>query len=699
MSQQSTTPDTDDPGRNMSSFQNPVAAPLFLLSFRYRDELAAATSRAGWRVIAARRADDIERRFIASGATVAVVDARGALDEGMAAVQSLSESVQANASALLVLLSRKDVASLDAFHTAGATHYLASPFGEAELAQALRFAERHSERLAGGWRTGLNRSELNRQESLIWRMHLDTGIVDLSAALRDRLHAGSQESMSVTDLFRLLDSEGRQAARGATRRLAADVNPTAFTHALPGGARAVHHISIDREGGVVTGSVETLDVGRSKNRVRNRDPLTGLGDGVEARRWLAGPLAAQGGAVLLLSINRFEAINIAYGRAAGDALLQAAARRIERVVADVDGGRGHLARMAGAEFLIALTSAASTEKAKYLADRIVDAFARPFMSGGDLIKLDCRIGMAQATEGGDDPSALLRRASAALAEAKASDGARVRLLSSAEEDRAAWATRLEADLRQALAQDEIDILFQPQVSVLNGSIVGVEALARWRHPDFGELGAGTLIATAERSGALVDLSDHIQARAIEIAAAWPEALAGLRLSVNITAEDIARPSFAQQFLSLADRKDFPRSRLTVEITESGLIDDLSAAAGLLAALRAGGCRVAIDDFGTGYSSLAYLKALPLDYLKIDKRLSQDITGTARDRVVVRGVIEMARSLGLSVIAEGVETEEQLQLLAHEGCNYYQGFLCAEPLTTADLIEKVAATCPPSLKRA
>jgi EAL domain-containing protein (putative c-di-GMP-specific phosphodiesterase class I) len=173
------------------------------------------------------------------------------------------------------------------------------------------------------------------------------------------------------------------------------------------------------------------------------------------------------------------------------------------------------------------------------------------------------------------------------------------------------------------------------------------------------------------------------------AAAWPAALAGLRLSLNLTAGDIARPGFADLFLDRIDASGFPRKRLTLEITESGLIEDLGAASTLLATLRSAGCRIAIDDFGTGYSSLAYLKSLPLDYLKIDKKLAQDIAGTARDRVVVRGVIDMARSLGLSVIAEGVETTEQLDLLAKEGCQYYQGFLCSEPVDVAALLSLMA----------
>jgi EAL domain-containing protein (putative c-di-GMP-specific phosphodiesterase class I) len=177
---------------------------------------------------------------------------------------------------------------------------------------------------------------------------------------------------------------------------------------------------------------------------------------------------------------------------------------------------------------------------------------------------------------------------------------------------------------------------------------------------------------------------------VAAAAAWPEALRGLRLSVNITAADIVRPGFAEQFIALVAEGGFETGRLTVEVTESGLIEDLGAAGNLLARLREGGLRVAIDDFGTGYSSLAYLKALPLDYLKIDKRLVEDIGGSPRDQVVIRSVIDMARSLGLEVIAEGVETEEQLALLAREGCNLFQGFLCSPPVDVETLAGLMSA---------
>jgi len=230
-------------------------------------------------------------------------------------------------------------------------------------------------------------------------------------------------------------------------------------------------------------------------------------------------------------------------------------------------------------------------------------------------------------------------------------------------------------------------------------MVGVEALARWRHPKFGELDAQTLFKVAERAGLSLALSQHVQRTALEEVANWPASLASLRVAINVTSADIAQPTFADRFIADLGTLGIDRRRVTVEITESGLIEDLRSASRLLAELRAHGLRVAIDDFGTGYSSLAYLKALPLDYLKIDKQMSHDIEGTPRDRVVVRGVIDMARSLGLSVIAEGVETNRQLALLAEEGCNYYQGYLCAPPLTSAALAELASVGLAQDLRQA
>ncbi len=250
--------------------------------------------------------------------------------------------------------------------------------------------------------------------------------------------------------------------------------------------------------------------------------------------------------------------------------------------------------------------------------------------------------------------------------------------------------RLEIDLKPALERDEIHILFQPQVSIATGKIVGVEALARWHHPELGEVGAEALFDAAEHSDLNLELSRHVHAKALREVAAWPALLSNLRVSLNITAGDIMAPGFVRNFLALIDASGAPRARVTVEVTESGLMHNLDTASSLLGQLREAGLCVAIDDFGTGYSSLAYLKILPLDYLKIDKRMSVDILGSTRDSVVVRSVIDMARSLDLAVVAEGVETQEQLDLLAAEGCTYSQGFLHSPPINSAALQDLVAA---------
>ncbi len=668
-------------------------APLFILSFRHRDELTLLAEGAGWQPIAARRIANAEARFVSSGASVAVVDARGSLDEGHEGVRALADPVEANASALLVLVSRNDAGGLDQFYSEGATHFLVSPFSDQQFVRALMFAQRHAERVGGGHRH--SRGDEDRQDrGGSWRWKPGSQTVELSPALARKAGLGEDhgQRISLMELFRKLDPDGRRAARDAVERLMTTGHTTAFAHEdNEGGARLAHHMRVSGGSGQIVGRTETIAQPLAPE-FQSRDPLTGLRDARAGRAWIDKRLSRGGEAhpaviVLLLAVSRFDTINAAFGRSTGDAVLQAAARRIERLV-DADGRRRFVARLAGAEFAVMLAAPTSLGEGRFLAGELVEALAKPFMCGDHVVSLGSRIGVVGSAPG-DDAASLLRRASAALVDAKTGDASPIRVLDAGAQSDTALGDQLEIDLRKALDKDEIEILFQPQVSITSGKIVGAEALARWRHPTYGELGATTLFSVAARSDYLVQLSDHVQRKAIADAAAWPAALGRLRLAVNITAADMVRPGFASQFIRMVEESGFDRRRLTVEVTESGLIEDLNAAAYLLARLREGGLRVAIDDFGTGYSSLAYLKALPLDYLKIDKRLCEDITGSARDRIVVRSVIDMARSLGLAVIAEGVESEEQLGLLAQEGCNLYQGYLCSRPIDVAALAELVA----------
>ena len=658
----------------MSDIVSTHSPPVFILSFRQRDELAELAASAGWQVVAARRAAGAERRFLTSGAAIAVIDARGALDEGKAAAAAIGGAIAANGGALLALVSRGDTNAIADFFDAGATHFLASPFSESEFLQALRYAGRHAERMAGEWRAS------GSPEPLGWRLDVRSRALLLTPAFARLL--GVDEQPRPIALWRRIDPAERHAGMAALRRLSAARGATAFAHDLPGLGRIVQHLQYDAKAGRIDALVETLGSAPEPASVL-RDALIGSQDAAGARRWIDRRLVDADGllSVMLIALNRFDIVNAAYGRAVGDDLLRAAFKRIEEAA-----GGALAVRLGGSEFLVAIEDAGG--RVGLVAERIAGELARPFVTGETIAVLGCRIGIA-GREPGDSAVSLLRRASEALADARASDSATVRTADAGGEE--ASIDALAVELHYAIERCEIDILFQPQVSVSTGAIVGVEALARWDHPTLGTIGADMLFAAAARADLEIGLSDHIQRIVLERAAAWPAVLRGLRLALNLNAADIARPGFADLFLDRVDASGFPRGRLTVEIVEGGLIEDLGVAAGLLAMLRSAGLRVAIDDFGTGYSSLAYLKSLPLDYLKIDKKLAQDITGTTRDRVVVRGVINMARSLGLVVIAEGVETQEQLELLAKEGCQIYQGFLRSEPVSVESLVGMMRAS--------
>ena len=645
---------------------------LFLLSFRQRGEVSAAAASAGWRVVAARRGDGAARRYLSSGAALAVLDARGALAEGLAEARGFGDAARSKGGALLVLVSQGDVGALGEFLNAGATHFLASPFTEAEFAHALHYAWRSVERSAAGW------DGARTVEVLGWRFHRATRQARLTPALARLLSLG--EEIPIDALLDTLSAADREAASAAVRRVEAG-GATAFAHDHARVGRLVHHIqATGGDDPWIHGLIEQL--GKAPDAAAETDDALERGADREAvAAWIA-RLQGKGETpgVILVALSRFDLVNSGYGRAAGDALIRAAFRRIENAARKACGKRFIAARVKGPEFLVATRTAPAAE---HLAPVLAEVLGRPFAIDGALVSVGARAGVAAARVG-EDVEHLLRRTVDALDEARASDGGTVHVA-----DEPAIAGALSVELSRAMEAGEIAVLFQPQVEVASGRITGVEALARWEHPRFGSVGAEQLFAAADRADLGIALSDHIQRLALATAARWPAALATLRLSINLTAADIARPGFADILLDRIDGAGFARARLTFEITEGGLIDDLGRAAALLARLRQAGCRIAIDDFGTGYSSLAYLKALPLDYLKIDKKLAQDIAGSQRDRVVVRGVIEMARSLGLAVIAEGVETDEQLDLLAIEGCQYYQGFLCAEPLTGDALAALVA----------
>jgi EAL domain-containing protein (putative c-di-GMP-specific phosphodiesterase class I) len=241
---------------------------------------------------------------------------------------------------------------------------------------------------------------------------------------------------------------------------------------------------------------------------------------------------------------------------------------------------------------------------------------------------------------------------------------------------------LEADLLSALDRREIEVLFQPQFSCVTGAVVGAEALARWRHPTLGAIGARDLFAIAERAALVAPLSRHVVARALEDAATWPE---GLTLSLNITPEELGDPRFAADFAALIGRSEIAPQRLMLEITEDLLLRNLAQAASALKALRGLGFRTALDDFGAGFCNFRYLRELPLDALKLDKAMVEGVPADATALAVLRAIVALARALGLAVYAEGIEDEIQRAAITAEGCDYWQGFLRAQPMPSVGVL--------------
>ena len=495
------------------------------------------------------------------------------------------------------------------------------------------------------------------------------------------------------------EAEATVARAGATHVLTSPFSNTQLVTAIGFSQRHVERLD-----NVASGRSVDSDAAR-------RDALTGLASAAHVRGWLELILGAPSdydprAILLVIAIGRFGQLNAAYGRNVADAVLKEVAVRLQAVVSASAAAAEAVeprmvARLAGAEFALVLPGPVRLSDATLVAAQVNAAFEGDFVIGDHCIHLGCRIGIAvadsltatpdsAAVDDRDAASAeatevLFRQASAALLQARAREPGSIEVFQSAlGGERILRMAGLEADLRTALVTNQLEIVFQPQVEISSGRIVGAEALVRWQHPVLGQLSAETLLEVAESAEVAVLLGDRIRELALSVAVESHPDLHDLRMSINATAADLAAEGFVEAMVGALEQYGFPPDQLMIEVTEGDLIANLDVAAATLQRLRAQGIRIALDDFGTGYSSLAYLRALPLDFVKIDKRLVADFGGDSRDRIVVQSIIEMAHGLGMCVMAEGVENATQLEMAAAAGCDWYQGFHCAPAMSAEAL---------------
>lgn len=409
-----------------------------------------------------------------------------------------------------------------------------------------------------------------------------------------------------------------------------------------------------------------------------RDTLTGLPGMAAVTSWLQ---RHQRGYVhaMLVGLHRLRSVNLAYGQAGGDLALVEIGRRIADFAVEELGPDALVARVGGGEFLLASNGSISRERWQWLAEALTQRISRALTVRGEVVHLVPRTALLRGMPG-EAGAAIIDRLDQALGTAQQQAGRRILWADGSHRARGRSAARLEADLIGAMARDEIGIVFQPQYRVADGAMVGVEALARWRHAQLGRIGAETLFSIAERGDHVAQLSRHITRKALSLAKDW----ADLSLSLNVTAQDLASDSFAAEFRELLDETGFAPGRLTLEVTEHALVGDFARSAAALALLASAGARIALDDFGTGYANFRTLKALPLDTIKLDASMIRDVDSDPRDRAILTAIGAMARALELKIVCEGVERETQLAVLQAEGCDTFQGFLRSGPISAADI---------------
>jgi diguanylate cyclase (GGDEF)-like protein len=386
-------------------------------------------------------------------------------------------------------------------------------------------------------------------------------------------------------------------------------------------------------------------------------------------------------AVFFLDLDRFKDINDSLGHSLGDALLKSCADRISRCVREGDT----VARFGGDEFTLLIPKIDNIEDAAKIANKIIETLRIPFLIADRELFVTTSIGIAISPGDGRDPETLVRNADAAMYRAKDQGRDSCQLYAPAMNARALERLAMENMLRKALSHRELMVFYQPVVDLATKRIVGLEALLRWQHPELGLLLPAHFISTAEQSGLIVPIGSWVLLTASKQLRVWQKRVdPELTVSVNLSARQFSQPDLVATVAQVLDESGIDPETLELEITESNAMQNAENTIHTLRELKTLGVRISMDDFGTGYSSLNYLKRFPIDTLKLDQSFVRDITTDNRDAAIVSAVINMAHSLDLKVIAEGVETEQQLEFLHHQRCDRIQGFFFSAPMPSERL---------------
>jgi diguanylate cyclase len=530
-------------------------------------------------------------------------------------------------------------------------------------------------------------------------MHVDGVIVDANSAMARLIDVqlesliGRTVASLVTDtsgpiLHKHIDSTIEAACEIELKRADGSLVPAeALTRAFEGNSTA----------GKATGVLAVRDISERKDaeeRIRHmahHDALTGLpnrrmfGDRLHqslARAKRDGTTVA----VLCLDLDRFKHVNDLGGHAAGDELLRQVAQRLNDSVRTEDT----VARLGGDEFAIIQVGVAHPDGPGIMADRLLKAISQPFELMGQQTMIGTSVGISLYPGDGEGSEDLVRAADTALYRAKEAGRGTFRFFEAVMDTRLQERRKLERDLRQALAAEELRVHYQPLADCHGGGIVGCEALVRWNHPEQGFISPAQFIPLAEECGLISQLGAWVMRRACADAVVWPD---DKLVAVNLSPAQFRHADLAREILAVLKETGLAPNRLELEVTESLLIDDPDRVFATLTTLKEAGVRISLDDFGTGYSSLSYLQRFPFDKIKIDRSFVAQMDKNKDSMSIIRAVIALGKSLRIKITAEGVETESQLKLLQAESCDQVQGYLLGKPMPKEDLIRFIEKLAP------
>jgi diguanylate cyclase (GGDEF)-like protein len=626
--------------------------------------------------------------------------------DGFEVCRRLRKLAGADMLPVLVMTGHDDPGSVELAYDAGATDFVSKPLQWSILVHRIRF-------LIRGGTAVRNLEQSEARNRAILEAVPDT-LLALSRTGRFRTYKPALDG----PLDKRADYLGRRledvlpanvadaASEAIGRAIASGVS--SFECQLPGedGPRDYEARIAAAAGGEVIALVRDV-TGRKRQaerveRLAYYDALTGLPNRVLFEDRLASAIdraaRAEDGrlAILFVDLDRFKAVNDSLGHKAGDELLRLASERLDQAIRISDGpGReappdALLARWAGDEFTV-LVEGADPSSSPRLARRVLDRFRQPFVVEGREIFVGVSIGIALHPDDGADGATLIRHADTAMYTAKGEGRNTFRHYSRTMSEAAMRRIDLEAQLRRAMQQGELELHYQPKLALASGRLCGAEALVRWNHPTRGLVPPAVFIPVAEESGLMIEIGEWVLRNACTEAAVWRANGQGdLAVAVNVSARQVGDPAFLEIVRKVLADTGLPAALLELELTETVLFQDDEATLECLHALSRLGVRIAIDDFGTGYSSLTYLLRFPLDTLKIDRTFVSRATSAADSLAIVKAIIAMGHSLDLEVVAEGAETDAHLNLMRSLRCDVGQGYAIAKPLTATIMRQFIAA---------